>query len=285
MKLEGKKAAEVAKDSRLKLFIYGQAKTGKTTAALGFPAPYFIDTEQGADKRKYLELLDKNDGVILQTSDYDKICQQILALTSTEHEFKTLVIDPITPVYETLLELSATKVGTEFGRHYGEANQKMKSMIKMLLRLDMNVIITCHSKVLYDTQMNIIGNTFDSYKKLDYLFDLILYTERRGKRRVAIVKGSRLTGFDEDDSFDISYDEISNRYSKDMMEKPSELLELASRKSVQVLTSLTQGARIPPESIQKWLAKAGVMSFSQMTEEDAQKCISFVEKKYPTMAA
>jgi len=51
MSLKAKKP-EVAK-GRLKLFLYGNAKVGKSTMSIQFPKPYIIDTEGSMDKRKY----------------------------------------------------------------------------------------------------------------------------------------------------------------------------------------------------------------------------------------
>ena len=37
-----------------------------------------------------------------------------------------VVIDPITPIYNDLLEKCEAKVGADFGRHYGAANKVVK---------------------------------------------------------------------------------------------------------------------------------------------------------------
>ena len=54
MALKGKKPQP--KDRRLKLFMYGEAGVGKTTAACQLPKPYIIDTERGTDN--YADLID-----------------------------------------------------------------------------------------------------------------------------------------------------------------------------------------------------------------------------------
>ena len=47
MALKGKKPEQ--KEKRLKMFIFGAAGIGKTTAAIQFPQNYIIDTEKGTD--------------------------------------------------------------------------------------------------------------------------------------------------------------------------------------------------------------------------------------------
>src|SRR5690606_26555919 len=102
-------------------------------------------------------------------------------LLSERHDFKTLVIDPLTIVYNDLLDKAAEEVGTDFGKHKGPADRKIKHLLNLLLRLDMNVIITSHAKPNWvrakdakgkDTVIQ-EGITFDCYGKLDYLFDLV----------------------------------------------------------------------------------------------------------------
>ena len=74
--LRGIKPTVVQK--RLKALFYGGAGVGKTTAAIQFPKPYLIDTEKGATNDQYLEILNKNGGVIFSTVDFDELVQEIL---------------------------------------------------------------------------------------------------------------------------------------------------------------------------------------------------------------
>src|SRR5258708_15272035 len=152
MSLRGKKPTEVTK--RLKEFFYGMPKVGKTTAAINFPKVYLIDTERGSENKAYTDILEKNGGVIFQTSDFNEILKEIKALMTEKHEFKTLVIDPFTMMYNDLVEKCAEELrskakesdatGMEFGRHIALADKRVRHMINLLYKLDMNVIITSH---------------------------------------------------------------------------------------------------------------------------------------------
>src|SRR5580692_879916 len=179
-KLRGKKPSDAEKNKRFKAFFYGSAGVGKTMASIGFPKPYRIDTEKGAENSQYCKLLNDNGGSIFQTSDFDEVTKEVKILLSEKHDYKTLIIDPLTTIYNDLLDKAAISMGTEFGRHYGEANKHMKKLISLLLKLDMNVIITSHSKTEYGDNMKVVGSTFDCYKKIDYLFDLVLNIQKRG---------------------------------------------------------------------------------------------------------
>lgn len=260
-------------EKRLKAFFYGNAGVGKTMAAINFPRPYLIDTEKGATNDQYVEIIKKSGGAVFQTTDFEEMVKEVRALRSEKHEFKTLIIDPMTMLYNDLLDKCALKVGTDFGKHYGEANKKMKNLVNILLQLDMNVIITAHSKSEYGQNMVVLGQTFDCYKKLDFLFDLVFEIQKRGKERFGVVKKSRIESFPDGESFPFSYSEIAKRYGNKILEKNSISENFASADQVKELNRLIELIKVPAESVQKWLDKNNAETISDMTEEAIQKCI------------
>lgn len=277
MALRGVKPTEVKQ--RLKALFYGSAGAGKTTAAISFPRVYLIDTEQGAIHNQYIKLIEKSGGAVFQTTDFEELLKEVKALLTEEHPYKTLVIDPLTTLYNDLLDKSAIKNGTEFGKHYNEANKKIKHLLTLLLRLDMNVIITSHAKNEYGQNLAVLGQTFDCYKKLDYLFDLVFEVQKRGKERVGIIKKTRLEAFPDGETFPFSYDEIAKRYGKDILEKDAVAQRLASKEDVAELNRLVKLLQIPEDMTQKWLDKAGSETFEEMPEDCIKKCIDFLESK------
>jgi hypothetical protein len=277
MALRAKKPEAIQK--RLKALFYGGAGAGKTTAAIQFPAPYLIDTEKGAENDQYTKLLEKAGGVVFQTSDFDELMKEIKALLTEKHEYKTLIIDPLTTLYNDLLDKSALKNGTEFGRHYSEANKQIKHLLNLLLRLDMNVIITSHAKNEYGQNMSVLGQTFDCYKKLDYLFDLVFEVQKRGKDRLGLVKKSRIESFPDTEQFPFSYDEIARRYGRDVLERVAVAQELADETQVKELVRLIDLIKIPEEVSQKWLDKASSEKWEEMPKDAIQKCIDHLKSK------
>lgn len=281
--LRGKKPE--AMEKRLKALFYGKAGVGKTTAAIQFPAPYLIDTERGAENDQYLDLIEKNNGAIFQTTDFDEMIKEIKTLLSVEHPYKTLIIDPLTIVYNDLLDKAASYLskdgqdGTAFGRHYNLANKHMKHLLSLLLRLDMNVIITAHAKNEYGAKLEVIGLTFDCYKKLDYLFDLVFRIEKFGKERRAYVDKSRVKGFPELEYFPFSYEEIALRYGKEVLEKSSVPVQLASEEQLKEVYRLIELLKVPTETIEKWLTKEDVNEFEEMSSQTINKYLDGLLKK------
>jgi len=277
MALKAKKPAMI--ESRLKALFYGCAGVGKTMAAIQFPRPYIIDTEGSTNKPQYVKAIEAVDGAVLMTVDFDEMINEVRELLTTRHEYKTLVIDSLTLLYNDLLEKAERKVGTEFGRHYGEANKRMKQLLNLLFRLDMNVIITSHSKNEYGTNLAVLGQTFDCYKKLDYLFDLVFEIQKRGTHRVGLVKKSRIEAFPDTESFPFSYDEIANRYGRHIIERDAVAQELASIEQVNELLRLIELLKVPAETYQKWLDKASSECWEDMQKESIQKCIDHLKSK------
>lgn len=276
-------------EKRLKAFFYGRAGVGKTTAAIQFPAPYLIDTEKGSENDQYIKLLEKSGGVIFQTSDFNEVMQEIRALMAEKHSYKTLIIDPMTILYNDLLDKCSSKRktqqdpdGTAYGGHAKLAEAKMKELINLLYQLDMNVIITSHQKNEYSMngkEMTLVGQTFDCFKKMDYLFDLVIEVQKRGKDRVGLIKKSRIENFKEDTTFKFSYDEIADLYGREICERISNPIKLATPDQVNTLRMLVDLYKEPPETIQKWLDKAVASCFEEMSEDIVKALINYMEKR------
>lgn len=287
MALRGIKPEKIEK--RLKALFYGASGVGKTTACINFPKVYLIDTEKGAENSQYTDILSKNGGVIFQTSDFSDLISEVRSLLTEKHDYKTLVIDPLTTLYNDLLDKSALELknnskekdatGTEFGRHYAQANKQMKHLVSLLLRLDMNVLITAHQKHEYGQNLSIIGSTFDCYKKLDYIFDLVFEIQKRGKDRVGIVKKSRIESFQDSETFTFSYEEIAKRYGREILERDAIAQELAIPEQVTEIARLIDLLKVPQEMYQKWLDKASAEDWEDMPKDAIQKCIDHLKLK------
>ncbi|MDB5296571.1 MAG: hypothetical protein JWO31_2554 [Phycisphaerales bacterium] len=279
--LRAKKPEAVVK--RLKLFMYGPAGVGKTTAAIQFPNSYVIDCEKGAEN--YDKLITASGSAVFQTTDMSEVLAEVKALLTEKHEFRTLVIDPITTVYNDLLEKCEAKVGTDFGRHYGEANKYMKRLANLIMALDMNVVVTAHAKAEYGENLRKLGYTFDGWKQLDYWFDLVVELGKKGKKRMARVSKTRIEGFPDEDVFEWSYDSIKKRYDVDVLEKEAQAVRLAAPEQVREVKELLNIVRLPEGTVDKWFAKAGVDLWEDMPNEVIAKCIEFVKSRLPAAFA
>jgi hypothetical protein len=283
MALKAKKPT--ATEKRLKLFMYGPPGVGKTTAALQFPRPYFIDTERGAENDQYVDLLNKSGGAYLFTTSPDELIAEVKALISEKHEYRTLVIDPLTVIYNDLLDKGIQIEGSdEYARHKKHADRPVKHLCSLLLRLDMNVVITSHAKDKWVRTKDAKGKdtvaqdgiTFDCYGKLDYLFDLVVELSKRGKDRVGTVRKTRLSAFLDGEVFPWSYDAIADKYGRSVLERDAIAVTLATPEQVAQLRGLLADRKNGAEMESKWLEKADANDLSELTSEQAEKAIGFL---------
>jgi RecA-family ATPase len=291
MALRGKKPTEIKK--RFKAVLYGDSGVGKSTAAIKFPKPYIIDTEGGIENDEYVEIMKQNGAEVFSSTDFDEILKEVTELLSLKHDFKTLVIDSMTVLYSSLYTHYAAKFarisrepdseGTEFQRHKDRADMEIKKLLNLMSRLDMNVIIIAHSKSKWKGGKE-DGTTFDSYKKTDYLSDLVVEVQKQGKKRIGFVKKTRIKGFAEDSTFDFSYDEICNKYGRDAIEKESAPEELSTPEQLQELDRLIKLLHVQQDVVDKWLNKAKANTLSDMSKDKTQAVIdSLLTKiKQPT---
>ena len=269
---------------RLKLLLYGPAGVGKTVAACQMPRPYILDAERGTDH--YGEMIEESAGAVFQTTEMAEVIREVRSLTTEEHQFRTLVLDPVTPVYQDLLDESEKRVGTEWGRHYGEANKAMKRLANLVMALDMNVIVTAHAKALYSDGMKALGQTFDGWKRLDYLFDLVLELERRGKKRVGKVVKTRIAAFPDGDVFEWSYGAIADRYGRDVLEREAATTTLATEEHIARFDALvTQLSPVEKQRLGIDRALRSVADIADMPDERVVKGIDLIEKHLRTNAS
>jgi hypothetical protein len=264
-------------DKRLKAMIFGEAGVGKTTACLQMPKPYIIDTERGTDN--YSAQVDAADGLVFQTVDSDELLDEVRTLRTAKHDRLTLCIDSITTVYSDLLDKCEAKVGTEFGRHYGLANKTMRQLVNLLMGLDMNIIITAHSKPIYGSKLEVMGRTFDGWKNLDYIFDLVLELKRATptERHARVVK-TRIDTFPDGETFAWSLSSIAERYNLKELQRKSVAVKVATSRQVsdiKVLVSMMEGG---DEFIRKCLTKANVDLVTDLATDQAAKVIQHLEK-------
>jgi DNA polymerase III delta prime subunit len=285
MALRGKQPEAVQK--RLKALFYGPAGVGKTTAAIQFPRPYLLDTERGAENDQYVKALKKSGGAYFATNDPDELIKEVTALLSEKHPYQTVIIDPLTVIYNDLLDRAAAEVGTDFGKHKGPADRTIKHLLNLLLRLDMNVIITSHAKPKWERTKDAkgkdtvveAGTTFDCYGRLDYLFDLVFEIQKRGRDRVGVVRKTRIEGFPEGDVFPFSYEEVATRYGREILERSATPQVLASAEQVAELKGLLAATQVPTETIEKWMDKYKAESLEEMPAEPVVKYIEHLRPK------
>lgn len=284
-------APKAAEPSKPKVLIFGKPGVGKTWTALDFPNVYYIDTEGGADLAHYTDKLERAGGVYFGPDqgslDFEAVLVQIQALATENHEFKTVVIDSITKLFNLEITKEAERLGDKnaFGADKKPAIAMMKRLVSWIQRLDMNVILIAHEKPLWgmaNGERSEIGVTFDCWDKLEYELHLCLNIIKFADKRQAKVKKSRLTGFPDGDNLKWSYDEFADRYGKDVIEKEGKAIILATDEQLQEFNYLLTVIQLPEGQQAKWLGHFNVEKFEEIETVGMQKLIDGIKAKLLT---
>jgi len=275
-------------DKRLKLFLWGDSGVGKTTLSLQFPKPVVIDLEGGADL--YGEAFDFD---VLRASTADEVMEAVEWLLTRPHAYRTLVIDPITVYWDALqkkwsdvfLRRNKGSKGYKFEfydlqpRDWMTVKAEFKDLIRKLIALDMNVIVTARQKVQYadGAFMKAIGETFDGEKSLPYLFDTIvrLYRDEKGRFLGECLKdrSNKLPA----GAFEVSYARFEELFGKKALARKARPTAFATDEQKRLIRDSIARFGLSPEQVTKRLAAYGAESLDDLTEENARVIIGKFE--------
>ena len=281
---------KTAEQKNPKILVYGKPGVGKTWASLDFPACYYIDTEGGAQLSHYIEKLKKSGGVYMGPDqgslDFQTVIEQVQALATEDHNYRTVVIDSVSKLFGTAIAVESERLGDKnaFGADKKPAVASMRRLINWLSRIDMNVILVSHEKSEWgldaQKQRVEVGTTFDCWDKLEYELDLCLNVFKQGPDRKARVRKTRLMAFPEGTVFDWSYKAFADMYGLGIIEKKAEAIKLVTQGQLDELKRLFETVRLPEGQEDKWLASAGVSGWEELATERAGKLIDHIKATY-----
>lgn len=280
---------KAAEPSRPKITIFGKPGVGKTWGALDFPSVYYIDTEAGADLAHYTDKLKRAGGVYFGreqgSQDFATVIDQVKALATEKHSYKTLVIDSLSKIYNLEVNKEAEKFAnknpdakSDYGASKKPALRMSGTLIRWLDKLDMNVILICHEKAEW-AKGEQIGVLPDAHDKLEYELHLCLQIAKEGDSRKAYVKKSRLKEFPDATKFDWSYNEFSKRFGNKVLEAEAKQIILATLDQIKELNDLLEIIKLPEGETDKWLKKANVETFAEMDTAQVSACINYLKIK------
>lgn len=285
------KDPQLVTQGKAKGMMFGPSGAGKTWFSLTFPCPYYIDTEGGADLKHYQQRLKDAGGQYMGVDegslDFSTVIEQMQALATEQHGFKTLIIDSVTKLFQTAISSESERIiagghKDEFGASKKPAVRMMRSIVNWTSKLDMNVWFVAHEASewgLIGGQRQEIGKCADVWDKLIYELDLTLQVVKQGPSRYGIVKKSRLLGFPDGDRFDLDYAEFAKRYGKDFIEAETKTITLASPESVAEIKRLVALLSISEEDVDKVLKKGAADKIEELSEEHAKKTITWLQAK------
>lgn len=282
-------------EKRLKLFLWGDSGVFKTTVALQFPKPVVIDMEGGTDL--YGETFDFG---VLKATTADQVLEAVEWLLTNRHEYRSLVIDPITIYWDALqkkwsdifLRRNKGSKGHRFEfydlqpKDWMTIKAEFKEFIRKLISLDMNVIVTARQKPQYKegSFMVAMGDTFDGEKSLPYLFDTIvhLFIDESGKHMGRCLKdrSHKLPK----EAFQLPDDPLEGRYKvfegffgKQALSRKAKPVELVTDELRSKIISHIETLGMSPDHVERRLSAYGAETIDDLTLQDAQTILKKLE--------
>lgn len=265
---------KTAEPGKPKILVFGKPGVGKTWASLDFPKVAYIDTEGGANRSHYTDKLEKSGGVYLGPEhgslDFGTVIEQIKALGTQNHPYRTVVIDSLTKLFNTEIVKESERLGDKnaFGADKKPAVSQMRRLLMWLMRIDMNVVLVCHEKPQWGTNDKVerveTGVTFDCWDKLEYELDLCLNVIKQGPNRIARVRKSRLQEFEDASAFPWSFADFAKKYGEAVIAGDVTQVALASPEQVARLADLLEKIRLPEGQFEKWLTAANATSIEEI---------------------
>lgn len=278
---------KTAEPKKPAILVMGEAGVGKTWTSLDFPNVFYVDVERGATNKHYTDKLEKSGGAYLGieqgSQNFDEVLEQVRALRSEKHNYKTLVIDSFSKLFNIEQANESERIKKsgkkdEFGASKKPAIAKSRELIGLMGSIDMNVILITHVKPKWANGEQ-DGVTFDGYEKLEYELDLVLEVKKQGSARKAFIRKSRLEKFPEATSIEWSYEEFANRWGRDVIEKDHKAVELASPEQLAKLAKLNDVLKTTLEEKDKHLGWADVTRYEDMPADKIAVVIGRLESK------
>ena len=270
--------------SKPKFLISGESGVGKTFFALDFPKPYIIDTESGATRAQYQEKLKKSGGAYFGkeegSQDFGTILEEVRQLATTKHDYKTLIIDSFSYIYLLEAAIAEQEIGSDFGKDKKEAQKPTKQLMRWLDKLDMNVILICHSKAKWGRKGKEVfqdGTTFDGWDKLEYILDLWIEIQKDGK--TFMIRKSRIESLPQGSSMPLSYKSFSDVYGKDVIEKEAKPADLAKPAQITTIKKMIKALNVEEDQIKKWFKKVDVEDWTEMTSIQITGLTAVLDKR------
>lgn len=272
-----------------KILISGTPNVRKTWESLSFPNSYYFDIEGGATRENYQERLKESNGYYFGQEqgslEFETVIDEVKNLSTEEHPFRTAVFDSISKLYYDEISRESEKLGDKdaYGASKKPAVGYMRRLLRWANRLDMTVILIAHTKALWGLdgkgQRAEIGTTFDAWDKLEYELDLWLEIYKQGGSFYARVKKTRIEAFPFNETFPWNYEEFATRYGKEVMEKKSEAIQLATEQQITKINAILSVIKVDEKQIDKWLTTANVDKFEEMESKTIASLIEHIKSK------
>lgn len=283
------KKAEYVKPSKPKMLVFGRPDSDKSKFACEFPNSVYIDTENGAIESQYVKTMNDNNSLYFGIKEGSQNLKEVIAeikdLIVNPGDRQSLIIDSISKAQDVSDADEQERMGDKddpFSSYKKAGVRQMKRLVALIGQLDMNVLIIAHAKDKWEGQgkdRKCTGTTFDAWPKLGHDINLQAEAIRIGAVTFMRIVRSKYAALIRGQEIPMSYDAFAKAYGKDVMERKSEGLIIATPDQVSEILKLTGILKMTQDELDGWLNKAEAEEVQDLSKENADKFIKFLDKK------
>lgn len=275
--------------SKPKMMLFGRPDSDKSKFACEFPNSVYMDTENGAVESQYVKTLNEKNSLYFGVKDgsqnLKEVIDQVKALIVTPGDRQSLVIDSVSKSLDTADAEAQELMGDTkdpYSSYKKAGIRQMRRLVMLLGQLDMSVLLIAHAKDKYEgvgDARKCTGTTFDCWPKLGHEMNLQCESKRIGAVTFMTVVRSKYASLIRGQEIPLTYDAFSKAYGKDVMERKAEGLIVATPEQVAEITKLTGILKMEQEELDGWLNKAGAEETQDLSKDNAEKFIKYLDKK------
>lgn len=267
--------------------IAGPSGSGKSFFVANLHNALIYDTDIGGGLAYAADRIKRNKSERVEVSSYLEVEYDLKKRQKdrTLNNFNTLVIDHVTALHQDAQIRHNPNADKDYGRSGEIATREWRRIRNFCRTFDFNLVITAHLKGRWENDKE-TGQMPDGGKNVEADMSIVLHL-KKGDRYPSLAHVHKWRRDPEDSrglvpaTFDLTLENFSKIHGNGAMGAPREAVVMATPEQVASLGKLLEVVKLPDGTPEKWLKKAAVDSFDEMTGDTIQKCIDYAKNLIP----
>ena len=275
--------AEKVSTERIIAAIGGDSGSGKSFFLANLKDAVIYDTDLGGGLAYADARIKRNGSERVALSSYAAILDDIRKRAGAGTLKTNVCIDHATMLQQEANQRHNPTGDSDYGRGNAKATGEWRKIRETLRGLDCNLFVTAHTKSEYQNE-KVVGIQVDGAKNMEGDVHIVLYLQHvKGAGYPSIARVIKWRRDPEDPrgvvprTFTFTAEEFA-KIGGEGMTKARENVKLASADKVAELERLLGVVKLPEAETAKWLTQAGADTWKDMTEEQVDACVAYIQK-------
>jgi hypothetical protein len=277
-------------EDRIIALIEGDSGSGKSFFVGSLKDALIYDTDLGGGLAYLDERIAKNGSERIELSSYRDILADLRRRIAQGKLPSIIVIDHVTQLHQEAIMRHNPSQDSDFGRGGNKATYEWRQLRELVRTFDCNLFCVAHLKGEWDKEKQ-VGKIADGAKNIEGDMHIVLRLEtvKDGKGRKQYPSQALVMKWRRDpedsrgaipDGFPFTVDGFEKLHGANYQRKRDEV-SFAKPESIKTLGEVLDflGPEKKAELSTKWLGAAAVDRFEDMTEDQVQKCITYIREQ------